>query len=313
MVTTSPRDATPTLHDACAATSAALDPAAPRWVLSGRALCLSRPVVVGILNVTPDSFSDGGRFLELDAALRHADQMESEGAAMIDVGAVSTRPGAVWVSEDEEGQRLFPLLRALRASTTLPIAVDTWRSTIAERALELGVEAINDISGGRFDVAMGPLVAARRAGFVVCHSDASWEGLHDVRALEPEQVVLQLRRRRDALLDAGVRAEQLVVDPGFGFGKDVTQNLRLLRQLTKLQALDLPLYVGGSRKRFVRAAVGTERDSVEHATTAFHTLALEAGARILRTHNVSAAVACVAFWSSTREAATSTPAPLSVP
>ncbi|MBA3345143.1 MAG: dihydropteroate synthase [Gemmatimonadales bacterium] len=255
---------------------------------------LDRPLIVGILNVTPDSFSDGGRFIGADAALAHADELLEAGAAMLDVGGESTRPGrTAEVSLEEEVRRVIPAVSALaRAHPDLVISVDTVKSGVARAALEAGVAVVNDVSAFRLDPAMPAVVAAAKAGVVLMHSRGSnLEMASYTHAEYPGGVVgAVLEELRSALLaasDAGVAADATVIDPGFGFSKTVEQNIMLFDQLAALQALGRPVLVGPSRKRFLGAVTDLPLAERDRATATACALAWERGARLFRVHAVA--------------------------
>ncbi|MGI9042160.1 MAG: dihydropteroate synthase [Gemmatimonadales bacterium] len=269
------------------------EPAAA-WRTARGLMPLDRPLIVGILNVTPDSFSDGGRFIGADAALAHADELLEAGAAMLEVGGESTRPGrTAEVSLEEEVRRVVPAVSALaRAHPDLVISVDTVKSGVARAALEAGVAVVNDVSAFRLDPAMPAVVAAAKAGVVLMHSRGSnLEMASYTHAEYPGGVVgAVLEELRSALLaasDAGVAADATVIDPGFGFSKTVEQNIMLFDQLAALQALGRPVLVGPSRKRFLGAVTDLPLAERDRATATACALAWERGARLFRVHAVA--------------------------
>lgn len=250
---------------------------------------------MGILNVTPDSFSDGGRFRTVQAAVDAALQLIDHGAGIVDVGGESTRPSAVPVGAEEERRRVVPVIAALRARTNAVLSVDTYRASVAHAALEAGADIVNDISGGSFEPDLLQTVATVGAGLVLMHTTDRPAAMmqHIVEGPVVEVVHARLQTCITKAIAAGIGRSQLVIDPGFGFGKSPAQNLALLAELGGLHALDLPILAGVSRKRMIREVVGTSGDALEHGTTVAHVIALQAGARVLRTHNVRAAVAAV--------------------
>lgn len=263
----------------------------PAWKLARRELSLQRPLIMGILNVTPDSFSDGGRFATVETAVAHALQMVEQGADLIDIGAESTRPGAPLISADEELRRLLPVLEALAGRITVPISIDTWKAPVAEAALKAGAEIINDISGLTFDPALAEVAARHRAGLVLMHTRGTPEtmqqdtGYQDLLGGIADFLQTSLQRA----LAAGCSPEQLVLDPGIGFGKDLAGNLEILRRLPELAGLGYPLLLGTSRKRFIGTVLGREKpDDRLFGTAATVALAVAHGARILRVHDVQA-------------------------
>lgn len=265
----------------------------PALLLRGRTveLDLSRPRIMGILNATPDSFSDGGRYNRVDAALMRAGEMVAEGADLIDVGGESTRPGALTVSIEEELDRVIPIIEALRAEFALPLSIDTNKSSVAAAAVAAGVEFVNDISGLQFDPQMAAVVAANSAGLILMHTRGRPETMqHDTNY--PNllgQVISGLRDSLSCALAAGVKAERIAVDPGIGFGKNVSGNLELLRHLDELHSLGRPLLLGTSRKSFIGTILG-EDDPVQRLNGSLATVALAvaAGVRLLRVHDVRA-------------------------
>jgi dihydropteroate synthase len=269
---------------------------APAWETGRGALPLDAPVVMGILNVTPDSFSDGGRIRGPDAALAHADSLLQEGARVIDVGGESTRPGRTTdVPLAEELARVVPVIDALvRAHPDLLVSVDTVKAEVARVALEHGAAIVNDVSGFRLDPAMAAVAASGRAGVVLMHSRggvleiASYQHA-DYPAGVVSAVLDELHAAVSAATAAGVTAERIVVDPGLGFSKTVEQNLELFDQLGALQALGRPILVGPSRKRFIGTVTEAPLEARDHATAVACALAWERGARIFRVHAVGAA------------------------
>ena len=264
------------------------------WRTARGLMAVDRPLIVGIVNVTPDSFSDGGRFLGADAALAHADELLDAGAAMLDVGGESTRPGrTAEVSLAEELQRVVPAISALtRAHPDLVVWVDTVKAEVARAALDAGAAVVNDVSAFRLDPAMPAVVAAAKAGVVLMHSRGSnLEIASYTHAEYPGGVVGEvLDELRSALLaasDAGVAADATVIDPGFGFSKTVEQNISLFDQLAALQALGRPVLVGPSRKRFLGAVTDLPLAERDRATATACALAWERGARLFRVHAVA--------------------------
>ncbi|MFF1693051.1 dihydropteroate synthase [Streptomyces sp. NPDC058257] len=254
-----------------------------------------RCAVMGVVNVTPDSFSDGGRWFDTTAAVKHGIDLVAQGADLVDVGGESTRPGAPRVDEDEELRRVVPVVRGL-ASEGVTVSVDTMRATVAEQALAAGAVLVNDVSGGLADARMVPAVAAAGAPFVVMH----WRGfLTDIHAKPVyedvvSEVVDELHARVQAAIEGGIAPERIVVDPGLGFSKDVEHDLALLARLDRLRELGHPILVAASRKRFLgRVLAGPEgapppareRDA---ATAAVSAIAAHQGAWAVRVHEVRA-------------------------
>lgn len=247
---------------------------------------------MGILNVTPDSFSDGGKFLDADAAVAHGLRLAAEGADLIDVGGESTRPGAVPVNESEEIQRVLPVIRALAGKVQVPLSVDTMKPAVARAALEAGASIVNDVAASRNSPEMWELVAATGAGYVAMHM----QGTPQTMQLSPHyrDVVREVREffaeRLDRLEAAGVKAEQVAFDPGIGFGKTLAQNLDLLARLAELRTRARPLLLGISRKSFIGKLLGLEPHERIAAGLAGTVWAAGEGAQIFRTHDVAATV-----------------------
>ncbi len=283
------------LRELAVAIGLALPPTPPtEWVTARGAVALDRPVLAGILNVTPDSFSDGGRHGSVDAALLHAEVLLDAGADLIDVGGESTRPGrTAAVDAEVELGRVVPVIDALsRRHPALLISVDTVKAGVARAALDAGAAIVNDVSALRLDPAMATTVATAGAGLVLMHSRGGVLELASYAHAEyPEGVVAaviaELRQAMTAATDAGVHPDRIVLDPGFGFSKTVPQNMLLLDQLGALQALGRPLLVGPSRKRFLGGeSAPADRDGVSATACA---LAWERGARLFRVHDAAAA------------------------
>ena len=252
------------------------------------------PIVMGILNVTEDSFFDGGRYRTDAAVLKRAEQILSEGGAIIDIGAVSTRPGAADVSAEEEWARLQPALQQiLREFPDAVISIDTWRAEVARRSVEYGAAVINDISGGTFDAAMAGVVAAAHVPYVMMHTTAkpAQMQLQTVSGDLWEAVFQFFDRQLDLFRAAG--ANDIILDPGFGFGKTLEQNYQLMNELEKFQKYHLPILVGISRKSMIYKLLKTNPDGALNGTTVLNTIALMKGADILRVHDVKEAVEAV--------------------
>ncbi|WP_455680005.1 dihydropteroate synthase [Streptomyces clavifer] len=254
-----------------------------------------RCAVMGVVNVTPDSFSDGGHWFDTTAAIKHGLELAAEGADLIDVGGESTRPGASRVDEAEELRRVVPVVRGL-ASEGVTLSVDTMRARVAEQAVAAGAVLVNDVSGGLADPDMIPVVAAADVPFVVMHWRGFSESMNSRAVYENvvAEVVAELRERMDAVIGGGVSPEKLVIDPGLGFAKDAAHDLSLVAHLARLRELGRPLLVAASRKRFlghVLAGDGAappparERDA---ATAAISALSANAGAWAVRVHAVRA-------------------------
>lgn len=255
--------------------------------VGGRLMSFSVPKIMGILNLTPDSFYAGSRKASAEDALRHTQRMAEEGADIIDIGAVSTRPGSSEVSADEEKRRLFPVLEALRKRfPDLPLSIDTFRADVAEEAVAYGASLINDISGGTMDGRMPETMARLQVPYVLMHmrgTPQTMTGLtHYTRF--PEDVVAELADKLERFRLAGVG--DIIIDPGFGFAKTVEQNFRLFEKLAHFHLFDLPLLVGVSRKKMVYGTLGVTAGEAVTGTVALHTAALLQGADLLRVHDV---------------------------
>jgi dihydropteroate synthase len=248
---------------------------------------------MGVLNVTPDSFSDGGRALDPGRAVDLALEMEAAGADLIDIGAESTRPNAPALPADEERARLLPVLRRLRGWIRVPLSVDTYKADVARQALDEGAVIVNDVSGLEYDPALGDVVAARGAALVLMHTRGRSANMYDLAAYDDvvADVARELTRRVEAAVGRGVPWASLILDPGLGFAKQAAQSARVLARLEEFSALGRPLLVGPSRKSFLAAATGgrpaADRD---WATAAAVTAAALGGAHIVRVHAVDAMV-----------------------
>lgn len=271
----------------------------------------SRPLIMGVVNVTPDSFSDGGRWREPQAAVEHGELLLEQGADLLDIGGESTRPGAVRPSEQEELDRVLGVVRALAASGAR-VSVDTMRARVAAEALEAGAHLVNDVSGGLADPQMASVVASAGVPFVVTHWRAHSAQM-DLQANYGDvvaDVIAELGQRVDALLEAGVGRDAIILDPGFGFSKEGSHNWQLLAGLDQIVALRHRVLVGTSRKRFLgrlgpRAGPDTEptppteRDA---ATAATSLLAAQRGAWAVRVHDVPSTRDALAVWQHVQEA-----------
>ncbi len=263
-------------------------------ILNGRSrsFVIDRPYIVGILNVTPDSFSDGGRFTALADALRQARQMAAEGVDWIDVGGESTRPDAAQVSEQEELDRVIPVVEALSRELDSPLSIDTTKSIVAREAVAAGVEFINDISGLNFDEKMAGVVAATGAGLFVMHTRGRPHIMQQDTRYDDivADVLTSLRMSIEIAERHGVAREKIAIDPGIGFGKDVFGNLELLRRTAALTELGRPIMLGTSRKSFIGTVVRQTNPGERLAgTLATIALGYAGGARLFRVHDVAAA------------------------
>ncbi len=250
----------------------------------------SHVLIMGVLNVTPDSFSDGGRFLDPGAAVAQAEALVAQGADLIDLGAESSRPGSEPVDETEELRRLMPVIEALTPRVAVPLSIDTTKARVAQRALDAGACIVNDISALRFDPDMARVVATTGAGVVLMHMQGTPQTMQ--RTPQYDDVVSEVRAflaaRMAAAREAGIRPDQILLDPGFGFGKTVTHNLTLLARLDELAALGRPVLAGVSRKAFIGQILAREVGDRLMGTAAAVALAVERGARLVRVHDVGA-------------------------
>jgi len=263
-----------------------------------------RPLVMGILNVTPDSFSDGGRFLAADAAVAHAKAMAAQGAAIVDIGGESTRPGATPVAEAEELARIGAVVATLADDLAVPLSVDTTKAAIAARAVELGAVMVNDVWGLQRDPAMADTVASAEAAIVIMHNrgekDDSLDVVAELRRFFDHSLALALR--------AGIPDRHIVLDPGIGFGKTARQNIAAIGRLGELADYDLPIMVGVSRKALFGSLIpagirrGTEAGPI--GTVAVSLAAAAAGASIFRVHDVADHVAALAVFDALRKPGT---------
>lgn len=251
------------------------------FILDDQIFDFSRTYIMGIVNVTPDSFSDAGQNLDVDAALRHIDQLISEGADIIDIGAESTRPGAIPISSDEECRRLEPLLKQYRRFFSVPLSLDTMKASVAEMGLSYGVSLINDVSGFAHDSQMPTVIARAGAAVAVMHSQPE-----PIYADVVADVTLFLSEAVRMASEAGIMS--IMIDPGIGFGKTLSDNLCLLRDLSQLTSLGHPILVGTSRKRFIGALTGEDVDQRLEGTLASVVIAAERGANFVRVHDVKA-------------------------
>jgi dihydropteroate synthase len=271
-------------------------PATGEWKLARRALAYGeRTLVMGILNVTPDSFSDGGRFSSVDEAVACAEEMVGEGADMIDVGGESTRPGAAPVSVDEELRRVIPVIERLAGRLRVPISVDTTKAEVARAALAAGAEIINDISGLRFDPRLADEAASAGAGLALMHSRGGPGELHSQEPVDDilAEVTGFFRRAAALAISRGVARASLALDPGIGFGKTAAQNLELIARLDQFARWfpEYPLLIGTSRKSFIgRLLDDAPVERRLYGTMATVTAAILRGAHIVRVHDVRAAV-----------------------
>jgi len=260
----------------------------------GRQLELSRPLVMGILNVTPDSFSDGGRYNTLERAVERALQMEAEGADIIDIGGESTRPGSGPVTLDKELERVLPVIRALKNYTKIPVSVDTYKAEVARQALEVGAEMVNDISALRFDPAMAALLAEKKAPVILMHMLGTPRDMQKNPSYKDcVAEIIEFFAERVAFCEKmGIDKSKIIIDPGIGFGKRLSDNLEILSKLGEFKKLTRPVMVGASRKSFI-GMLSTESTSPDRrlgGSIAAAVAAVLNGADIIRVHDVAETV-----------------------
>lgn len=274
-------------------------PAAHEWNIGRRSLTYgARTLVMGVLNVTPDSFSDGGQYLAVDQALEHARQLIEEGVDIIDVGGESTRPGSEFVSATEELDRVMPVIESLAKQTAVPISIDTTKAEVAREALKAGAEIVNDVSALRFEPALADGVARARAGLVLMHSRGTPKTMQKLPPVDDivTEVIVDLRHSVARAEKAGIARENIAVDPGIGFGKTVNQNLELIAKLDHLTRAfpNFPLMIGTSRKYFIGKLLGgVPANERLNGTLATVVASVLNGAHIVRVHDVKPVVEAV--------------------
>lgn len=259
---------------------------------NGRLLDLGQPIIMGILNVTPDSFYDGGKYLGIEAAVQQAKEMIAQGATIIDIGGASSRPGATVVETDEEIRRVIPVISAIKQQyPDVIISIDTWRGQVAKAAVQAGASIINDISAGSLDPDMFPTVAELNVPYILMHIKGTPENMQQAPEYEDitTEVIDFLIEKIATLRALGVK--DIIVDPGFGFGKTIRHNYTLLNRLLEIKSvLQLPLLVGVSRKSMIYRLLDISPENALNGATALHVIALQQGADILRVHDVKEAV-----------------------
>ncbi|MEX2528346.1 MAG: dihydropteroate synthase [Gemmatimonadota bacterium] len=284
--------------------AASITVASTHWEFPGGGMSLAEPRVMGVLNLTPDSFSDGGRLRTVDQVLRRAETMLQEGAHIVDVGGESTRPGSAVVSVDEELARVIPAVEALVRNVPLPVSVDTRKAAVAQAALQAGASVVNDVSGLAFDPEMTSVVAAFQAGLVVMHmrgvpsSMAQFTHYTHLVNEVMEELEEGLRRSREA----GIPRERVVVDPGIGFAKTAIQSLHMLREVPRLLELGHPVLVGPSRKSFLNEVEALQAEERVDGTVSACVVAFLGGARIFRVHDVKPVARALRVAHAIREA-----------
>jgi dihydropteroate synthase len=260
------------------------------WKLAGHELLLGeRTLLMGVLNVTPDSFSDGGKYLDPDRAFARAVELEEQGADIIDIGAESTKPGSERVSEAEELRRLVPVLKRLRGKSTVPISVDTYKAAVAEKAIEYGAALINDPSGLTFDAQLARVAAKHDAGLIITHmrgTPETWDKLAPLKDVLGA-ILKDLDASTHRAVRAGVDRARIAIDPGLGFGKRKEQNAEILARLSELASLEFPLVLGPSRKSFLPQTENASQAFLQSATAAAVTASILGGAHVVRVHDVA--------------------------
>ena len=274
-----------------------------RWRIGTREIVIDRPIIIGIINVTPDSFSDGGNFFAPGQAVEQAQKLVDEGADALDFGGESTRPGADVVDEPEEARRVIPVIEKVRELLPdIPISIDTWKANVARSALDAGADIVNDVSALRFDSKLGPAVAKKKAGLILMHSRGKLAEISSYKHASYsgdvcDDVAEELSERASRALAQRVVKESIVLDPGIGFSKTSDQSLAILKDLTALKKLGYPILVGVSRKRTITEAIrdargwdetaGISLDARDAGTSGANVMALSSGAMLFRVHNVA--------------------------
>ena len=273
--------------------------------LNQQLLELNTPRVMAIMNLTPDSFYDGGRLKNEEQLLQKVQQFIDEGASIIDLGGYSTRPGAVNISIEEEISRVIPVVKLIRTHfKDIPLSVDTFRSKVARAALEQGVSMVNDVSGATADDEMLDLIAAYQVPYVAMHMRGTPKTMSSLT--EYDDIVVEIRKFFSTMAEATAKGNinDLIIDPGLGFAKTVTQNFFLLQHLDAFQLLELPILIGLSRKSMIYKTLHTTPENALNGTSAMHMAALERGAHLLRVHDVKEAQECINLYTKLRTSAT---------
>jgi len=272
---------------------------------NGRALDMSRTLVMGVLNVTPDSFSDGGRFLNPVVAVTRAQKMIQDGADIIDIGGESTRPGARKITADEEIQRTIPIIESVRKSSDIPISIDTAKSEVAKAALETGADIVNDISALRFDPDLADVIKKHNAPAILMHM----LGTPETMQVNPhyddciKEITDFLKERITCCLEKGISQDKIIIDPGIGFGKRIKDNLSILKNLDKFRKLGHPVLVGASRKSFIAGVTGNKNipDQRIGGSLAAIFYAVNSGCEIVRVHDVAETVEAIKVLNAVQE------------
>lgn len=274
------------------------------WTIRGEILSwAARPLLMGIVNVTPDSFSDGGKNFAPDRAVQHALRLEDEGADILDLGAESTRPGAEPVPLDEELRRLLPVVEGLATRVQIPLSIDTYKAEVARQTLAAGAKIINDISGLQFDPEMLNVVAQTGAGIVCMHIQGTPQTMQQSPCYDDvvAEIVDYFCKRLTLMESAKIAPEQIVFDPGIGFGKTAEHNLEILSHIADFRAVGRPILIGHSRKGFLKRILGRPVDERQSGTLGVSLALAEQGTDILRVHDVAATRDALAAWKTVRE------------
>ncbi len=263
----------------------------------GRILDISRPIVMGILNISPDSFYDGGKLKTDSDVLKHAEKILAEGGKIMDVGGMSSRPGADFISEEEERNRVIPIIKKIKKEfPEAIISVDTWRASVFQAAMDEGADILNDISGGQLDESLWPVIAGKNIPYILMHIQGTPENMQ----INPQyddvltEVMDYFIEKTDVLKSLNI--SDIILDPGFGFGKTLEHNYKLLSHLEAFKILSHPLLVGISRKSMIYKPLNTNPKNALNGTTALHLAALQQGAKILRVHDVAPAIETIQLW-----------------
>lgn len=264
-----------------------------KFIIKWGKYCLDlsqRTYIMGILNITPDSFSDGGRYQEIDKAVEHGIQMVAEGADIIDIGGESTRPGSIRCSVKEELDRVIPVIKELSTQIDVPISIDTYKSDVAQKALQEGAQMVNDISALRFDPKMALVVAEYNVPLVLMHIQGNPQDMQknpQYKSLIPE-IIAELNHGIKRAQEAGIKREMIIIDPGIGFGKTLQHNLEILSMLKKFKRLNAPILIGTSRKSLIGQVLGLQVEERLEGTAATVAVSILNGANIIRVHDVLA-------------------------
>ena len=263
----------------------------------GNLISLENPKVMGILNLTPDSFYDGGKYKNMGEAIVHVETMLKEGADFIDVGAYSSRPGADHISEEEELSRILPIVEFItKAFPGIILSIDTFRSRVARYCIEAGASIINDISAGNLDSKMFETVGSLAVPYIMMHMKGTPQNMVDLNTYEDLIKEIQFYFSQKVKLAKAHKINDIIIDPGFGFAKNIEQNFELLKKLSVFTLQDLPILVGVSRKSMIYKTLKIKPEEALNGTTFLNTLALQNGANILRVHDVKEAKECVELY-----------------